>query len=226
MNAQVSRFQKGETRIIHRSEVHGADYNPRVIDDAARKRLMKAIKQDGLIGPLVWNERTGNLVSGHQRLGILDQLEKSQDYALSVTVIDVDERKEKELNVKFNNPSMQGDWDVEALANLVADDGIGFEEMGFTEADAQVLLGGDSRLSEMFADTEEVKETKGKLGDIKKERKEATERLKKEQSADFMVTLVCEDRDQKLALCKLLRIPDYEQFAVASDLIRRLGGAA
>lgn len=225
MTAQVSRFQKGEARTIARSEIHGADYNPRVIDDAARKRLMKAIKQDGLIGPLVWNERTGNLVSGHQRLGILDQLEKSQDYALAVTVIDVDERKEKELNVKFNNPSMQGDWDVDALANLVADDGIGFEEMGFSEADAQVLLGGDSRLADMFSDPEAVTETKGKLKDIKAERKEATERLKKEQSADFLVTLVCEDQDQKESLCKLLRIPVYEQFALASDLMRRLGDA-
>jgi ParB-like chromosome segregation protein Spo0J len=225
MNNAVSRFQKGEARTIERSEIHGAPYNPRVIDEAARKRLMKAIKQDGLIGPLVWNEQTGNIVSGHQRLDILDQLEKSQDYALAVTVISVDERKEKALNVQFNNPSMQGDWDVEALANLVADDGLGFEELGFSEADAQVLFGGDSRLADLFQDDEGVTEAKGKLADIKKERGEATERLKKEQSADFMVTLVCENRDQKVALCKALRIPEYEQFAPAADVMRRLGGS-
>ena len=123
---EISRFQKGETRTISRSEVHGAPYNPRVIDDAARKRLLKAIKQDGLIGTLIWNERTGNIVSGHQRLSILDQLEKSQDYALVVTVINVDERKEKALNVQMNNQSMQGDWDLDLLANLAADDGLGF----------------------------------------------------------------------------------------------------
>lgn len=223
MSNAVSKFQKGETRTINRSEVIGAPYNPRVIDEAARKRLMKAIKQDGLIGTLIWNERTGNLVSGHQRLSILDQLEKSQDYALVVTVIDVDERKEKALNVQMNNQSMQGDWDVDLLANLAADDGIGFDEMGFSEADAQVLFGGDSRLAEMFTDSEGVTEAKGKLKEIKAERKEATERLKKEQSADFMVTLVCEDRDQKVALCKALRIPEYEQFAPAADVMRRLG---
>lgn len=225
MNSQVSRYQKGETRTIARSEIIGAPYNPRVIDEAARKRLMKAIKQDGLIGTLIWNERTGNLVSGHQRLSILDQLEKSQDYALVVTVIDVDERKEKSLNVQMNNQSMQGDWDLDLLANLAADDGIGFDEMGFSEADAQVLFGGDSRLAEMFNDSEGVTEAKDKLKEIKSERKEATERLKKEQSADFMVTLVCSDRDQKVALCKALRIPEYEQFALAADVIRRLGDA-
>ena len=222
---EISRFQKGETRTISRSEVHGAPYNPRVIDDAARKRLLKAIKQDGLIGTLIWNERTGNIVSGHQRLSILDQLEKSQDYALVVTVIDVDERKEKALNVQMNNQSMQGDWDLDLLANLAADDGLGFDEMGFSEADAQVLFGGDSRLAGLFDDIEEVKEAKDKLADIKKERGEATEQLKTEQSADFMVTLICEDREQKVALCKALRIPEYEQFAPASDVMRRLGAS-
>ena len=222
---EISRFQKGETRTISRSEVHGAPYNPRVIDDAARKRLLKAIKQDGLIGTLIWNERTGNIVSGHQRLSILDQLEKSQDYALVVTVINVDERKEKALNVQMNNQSMQGDWDLDLLANLAADDGLGFDEMGFSEADAQVLFGGDSRLAGLFDDIEEVKEAKDKLADIKKERGEATEQLKTEQSADFMVTLICEDREQKVALCKALRIPEYEQFAPASDVMRRLGAS-
>ncbi len=220
---QASKYQKGETQTISRSEIHGAAYNPRVIDDAARKRLMAAIKKDGLIGTLIWNARTGNLVSGHQRLSILDQLEKNQDYALTVTVIDVDERKEKALNVQMNNQSMQGDWDLTLLANLAADDGIGFAEMGFSEADAQVLFGGDSRLAELFDDAEGVTEAKGKLEDIKRERGGATERLKKEQSADFMVTLVCEDRDQKVALCKALRIPEYEQFAPAADVMRRLG---
>lgn len=220
----ISKFQKGETRTIARSEIHGAPYNPRVIDDAARKRLMKAIRQDGFLGTLLWNERTGNVVSGHQRLSILDQLEKTQDYDLVVTVIDVDERKEKALNVQMNNQSMQGDWDLDLLANLAADDGIAFDEMGFSEADAEVLFGGDSRLSDMFHESEEVTETKDKIREIKKfDRKECAEKLKKERTADFMVTLICEDRDQKVALCKALRIQEYEQFAPAADLMRRLG---
>lgn len=223
MNTQISKYQKGETRTIGRSEVQGAPYNPRVIDDEARKRLMKAIKKDGLIGTLIWNQRSGNLVSGHQRLSILDQLEKNQDYALAVTVIDVDDKKEKALNVQMNNQSMQGDWDTTLLANLMADDGIGFEEMGFSEADAQVLFGGDSRLSDMFNDVEGVAEAKGTLAGIKKDRAEATERLKKEQSADFMVTVVCENQAQKIALCKVLGIPEYEQFVRAAGLMRLLG---
>lgn len=222
----MSKFQVGEVRTINRAEIHGAPYNPRVIDDAARKRLMAAIKQDGLIGPLVWNETTGNLVSGHQRLSILDKLEKRKDYDLMVTVIQVDERKEKQLNVKFNNPSMQGDWDVQALADLVAGDGLGYEELGFSEADAQVLLGGDSRLADLFRDVEGLVEAKGTIKAIKEDRKKMGERQEKEQSADIILTLVCDSQAQKQALCRLLRVPDYESFADAAPLIRQLGGEA
>lgn len=41
--------------------------------------------------PLVWNRRTGILVSGHQRLKALDALEGTEDYELTVSVIDVDD---------------------------------------------------------------------------------------------------------------------------------------
>ena len=67
---------------------------------------------------------------------------------------------------------------------------------------------------------------KGAIKAIKDDRKQMGERQQKEQSADFILTLVCDSQAQKQALCQLLRVPDYESFADAAPLIRQLGGEA
>ena len=54
----------------------GGPYNPRIIGEGAEKRLRAFIKKHGLFGTIIWNERTGNIVSGHQRLKALDYNEK------------------------------------------------------------------------------------------------------------------------------------------------------
>ena len=74
----ISKFQKFEMATINRAEIKNAAYNPRTITDEARKRLKHTLKdkQIGLVQPLIWNKRNGNLVGGHQRLSIIDDLEK------------------------------------------------------------------------------------------------------------------------------------------------------
>ena len=63
MGGKLSKYQKFEVEVISRGEIHGADYNPRVISEDARKRLKRMLAKHGLVQPLVWNRRTGNLVS-------------------------------------------------------------------------------------------------------------------------------------------------------------------
>lgn len=131
-----------EVRYIPRNEIKEAAYNPRIIDDDNLKKLTKGIREHGLVVPLCWNERTGNLVSGHQRLKALDKMHRKKDYKVPCSVIDVDEKEEKQLNVQMNNPSMQGSWDLGALANLNAD-GISFDDMGFNKADIDFMYDGE-----------------------------------------------------------------------------------
>ncbi|MFC1285888.1 hypothetical protein ABE057_06230 [Bacillus paralicheniformis] len=64
------------------------------------------MKRFGAVEPLVWNERTGNLVGGHQRFKILVE-EKTK--SLLVSVVNLDEAEEKALNLALNKIS--GDWD-------------------------------------------------------------------------------------------------------------------
>jgi hypothetical protein len=125
---------------VHRSELKGASYNPRVMSDKARVKLKANLKRVGLVEPPVWNERTGHVVGGHQRLSILDALEGNADYTLRVAVVDLDERTEREMNVFLNNGEAQGDWDLEKLESLF-NDGVDWEHAGFDTNDVVRLLG-------------------------------------------------------------------------------------
>lgn len=220
--AETSKYQKFETDVINRSEIRGAEYNPRVISEDARKRLRKMIAKHGLVQPLVWNRRTGNLVAGHQRLAALDSLERSQDYDLQVAVVDVSEREERVLNVQLNNPSMQGEWDLDKLTTLAEDAAIAPDEFGFSDGDIAVLFG-DERLDELMSDTPEVAEAKNSLREIKEHRAESMAKMQEAQSADFYFTVVCESGAQKKAVLKALGVPDWESFVNGRLVAGRLG---
>lgn len=155
---------------------------------------------------------------------ILDTLEGTDDYEMTVAVIDVDPREEKILNVQINNESSMGNWDIDALGALNLQDGIGFDEMGFIEGDVELMFGGDERFTELFQ-SEEAQGEKDKLADIKKDRKEVAEKLAQEQSADFYFVVVCKDQKDKEALMQSIGYPAYEEF-VYSDALRRLGTTA
>ncbi len=94
-----------------------AKYNPRKDlkpSDPEYKKLKKDMDVFGLVEPLVWNSRTGNLVGGHQRLKII---KARGDSEVEVSVVDLDEQKEKVLNIALNK--IQGDWDQDKLQELL-----------------------------------------------------------------------------------------------------------
>lgn len=106
-----------ETKVMRLSEIKPAEYNPRVKlseKDFEYKALRESITQFGLVVPLIVNERTGNLVGGHQRLSVL--LEQGVEET-EVVVIDVDEAREKAICVAMNKIS--GQWDYGKLADLL-----------------------------------------------------------------------------------------------------------
>jgi hypothetical protein len=126
---------------IHRSQVQNAPYNPRVMRDDARARLRKNVEERGMVTTFTWNRRTGNLVGGHQRLSVLDSIEGTKDYQLQVTVVDYDDKTEREQNLFMNNPLVHGDWDIERLQALFKDDDVSAEHAGFDAADIYKLFG-------------------------------------------------------------------------------------
>jgi len=210
-----------------RSQIREADYNPRVITDQSKKKLKDKMKAVGLLQPLVVNRKSCTLVSGHQRLASLDALERwkpdsGKDYELDVSVIDVDDATERELNVFFNNPSAMGEWDLDKLAGLNLEDGIDFGDMGFEQYDIDMLFDGDSRFSQLFIDDEEVKKTEGALQAVKDARKQGKEKMKEQNQAAFYVTVVCKNNDEKAELMRMIGVPVFEQFVEGNYLMENI----
>lgn len=111
-----------------------AAYNPRrelQPGDPEYAKLHRSIERFGYVDPLIWNERTGNLVGGHQRLNILRREYRVQE--IDVVVVDVDPEHEKALNVALNK--IEGRWDEEQLTKVLSElensDAIDVELTGF-----------------------------------------------------------------------------------------------
>jgi ParB-like chromosome segregation protein Spo0J len=103
------------------SELNAAPYNPRKISDAALAGLEASMEKFGVVQPIIWNARTGNVVGGHQRLKILKK-RKIKD--AEVVVVDIDESDEKALNVALNNQHISGEFtdDLQGLLSEIERD--------------------------------------------------------------------------------------------------------
>ncbi|MBW3540655.1 MAG: ParB N-terminal domain-containing protein [Planctomycetes bacterium] len=96
-----------------------APYNPRVTltpGTAAWRKLERSLDEFGLVQPIVWNERTGHVVGGHQRLAILKHRGCLE---VEAAVVSLPLEREKALNIALNNPAVGGRWDGDKLAGLV-----------------------------------------------------------------------------------------------------------
>lgn len=100
-------------------ELIPADYNPRKDlkpGDAEYEKLKRSIEQFGYVEPVIWNQTTGRVVGGHQRLKVLIDMGITE---VECVVIEIDEEKEKALNIALNKIS--GEWDNDKLALLISD---------------------------------------------------------------------------------------------------------
>ncbi len=104
---------------VHRvSDLHPAPYNPRTIDPEAMAGLRRSVKEFGLVEPIVWNRQTARVVGGHQRLQALSEMGVQET---PVVVVDLDETREKALNLALNNSAIAGEFtpDVLGLVSLL-----------------------------------------------------------------------------------------------------------
>lgn len=98
-------------------DIQEASYNPRKIDNYQFKGLVESIRNFGCTQPLIINKTTNNLISGHQRLKAMREL-KYKD--VPVIYVELDELKEKALNITMNNKHITGDF-TEELNNIMAE---------------------------------------------------------------------------------------------------------
>ncbi|MBR4533894.1 MAG: DNA methylase [Bacteroidaceae bacterium] len=179
----LSKYFTGEVVTVNRSAVHFATYNPREISEEERRNIKRGIKRYGLLGGIVLNKQTGlTIVQGHQRISVMDELEKynpqtkENDYAIRAELIDVDLKTEMTINVLLNNPNAQGKWNRDKLAELVPQ--IEYKDAGLTDADLS-LMG----LDYLFK-TEDEENLANSLGDLMAEVYEENEAEKVQRQAE------------------------------------------
>lgn len=143
-NSIDSKYFNSKSIELKRSQIKPASYNPRIISEEGKKALKRSIKLYGVVGGIVVNQATGyTVVGGHQKVAVLDELNKydksthENDYTLRVELINVDEKTEKQLNITLNNPNVGGSWDFDALARIVPD--IDWKDAGLTDADLNMI---------------------------------------------------------------------------------------
>lgn len=112
-----------EIKLMKLADIELAHYNPRKDlkpGDPEYEKLKRSMEEFDCVEPLVWNKRSNRLIGGHQRLKILKQQGVKE---FEVSVVDLEEQKEKALNVALNK--IQGEWDFTKLADLMTelDDG-------------------------------------------------------------------------------------------------------
>ena len=119
------------------ADMNRAAYNPRVDlqpEDEEYQAIERSLKRHGLVQPVVWNCRTNTVVSGHQRLTVLEAQGETE---VTVSVVDLDDIQEKELNVALNK--ITGEWDDDKLSVILNELGEEAADTGFTLPEIDVL---------------------------------------------------------------------------------------
>lgn len=124
-------------KTVNIEKLNRAAYNPRVELDESMKEywaLRKSIETFGNVEPIVWNEKTGNVVGGHQRLKVLEDIGAKE---VDCYVVSLSEDEEKVLNLALNK--IKGEWDYEKLEDLLSE--IDDKELtGFSADELSVIL--------------------------------------------------------------------------------------
>lgn len=98
------------------SKLNPEKYNPRKDlkpGDAEYEKLKRFMERFGYVEPVVWNKNTGRVFSGHQRLKILVDMGLNEG---DCVVVEMDEEREKAINIVLNK--INGEWDTDKLAML------------------------------------------------------------------------------------------------------------
>jgi hypothetical protein len=118
---EFAEFEMGDTdgpiqwpiRMVKFDDVVPMPDNPRTISDRALSGLEASLSRFGYVEPIVWNERTGHIVGGHQRFSIL----KGNGVTEAMMVVaNISAEEEMAANLTLNNPKIEGTWSDSALS--------------------------------------------------------------------------------------------------------------
>lgn len=130
-----------EIQTLKINKIKPSKFNPRIDlqpEHEEYQKIKKSVLEFGLVEPFIVNKRTGNLISGHQRLKILKELGKKE---VEAVIVDLPKSKEKALNLAINK--ITGKWDYPKLKDLLIEIDTGefdIEVTGFMEEEIEELM--------------------------------------------------------------------------------------
>ena len=143
---------------IKMSKLNPAKYNPRKDlkpGDTEYEKLKRSMAEFGYVEPIIWNKRTGNIVGGHQRYKILKDMKYKE---AECVIVDLDDNREKALNVALNKIS--GEFDIPLLTDLLKD-------LNANDFDVSLTGFDENEISDLFSDAD-AKEGKDDDYDVNK----------------------------------------------------------
>jgi len=93
-----------------------AEYNPREITEHDYEALKNAIKEFGIVDPIIVNKKENQIIGGHMRVRAAQELGMEE---VPVYYIDLPENRAKILNLALNR--IQGRWNREKLEKMIYD---------------------------------------------------------------------------------------------------------
>jgi DNA modification methylase len=150
---------------VNVKELKPATYNPRKISDKSFADLVESLRRYEMVDPIIVNglpERRNIIIGGHQRYRAAKELGYE---TVPVVYIDLNEAREKELNLRLNRNT--GEWDMELLkqfdVGLLLD--VGFDDQDLGDIWNDALETDDDDFDQEKA-VKQAKDTDIQLGDL------------------------------------------------------------
>lgn len=229
--APLSRYEIFVPQRMNRKDIAGAPYNAavRYMDDMTKNKLRDSIKK-GLFRPPVWNKRFERLVCGHQRIEQLDELHASDNYSLTVLVVDVDEKEEKRINLADNNQALMGQFNPDGLSVMLTElieVDVKPIDAGFEAFDLQ-NLNVNPMLYDVGIETGQVQqsvEDLEKIAEMKKLRKGHKEKDRAREAKESLQIVItnCSEEQYTKIMAAIGRSADDDNFVPAWRFCKRMG---
>lgn len=149
------------------SELKPSEYNPRKWSDEQLAKLRESLEKFGVVDPLIVNShpsRTNIVIGGNMRLKVLKDMKYTE---VPVVYLNLDEAKERDLNVRLNKTG--GEFDLDLLKDfdesLLEDIGFSSEELDdiFIDDDLEEKNSFDLKKELRKLDIKEISVQKGDI---------------------------------------------------------------
>jgi len=132
MEQDITAIIKGDRTVVELSTLAPAPYNPHDITESDIHTVASSIREFGYLENIIVNRQTGHIVAGHTRILALREagFERAE-----VVFIDVDEVREKRLNIILNHQAIYDPMKMGDLLRDLEQEGVNIDSLGLNERD-------------------------------------------------------------------------------------------